>query len=216
VPYGHRVTIRWIRSTAARHAVLLSRRQFLGVSAALWAGCKRPAPAGSGDAATPSASPAPAAPSAPPAARASLSAEEWTLLAAISERILPSNEGPGAREAGVIDFIDRQLATPAVHPLAEAVHQFAASMFDWEKRRGTRFSALPEAEQDRALTALAAGKLDLDFDSQAAVFEFLHSLTLEGFLSDPAYGGNRGGIGWRAIGFASPAGAHHHQPAKGG
>ena len=29
----------------------------------------------------------------------------------------------------------------------------------------------------------------------------LTSLTLEGFLGDPIYGGNRDGVGWKMIGF---------------
>jgi gluconate 2-dehydrogenase gamma chain len=143
-----------------------------------------------------------------PEPRVSLSEEGWALVAAITERILPSDDGAGARETNIVRFIDRQLKTAQLRPLLEVVEQFLAAVAAWEKKHGARFTALDAAAQDRALLAMAAGKLDLEFDAQAEVFELLHGLTLEGFLSDPAYGGNREGAGWAYVGFR-PAAMHH-------
>jgi gluconate 2-dehydrogenase gamma chain len=40
-------------------------------------------------------------------------AEEWTLLTALVDRLIPTDqEGPGALEAGVTEFIDRQMNEP--------------------------------------------------------------------------------------------------------
>jgi gluconate 2-dehydrogenase gamma chain len=135
---------------------------------------------------------------------------EWALLAAITERILPSDDGPGAREAKVVRYLDRQLATPQLKPLAEAVRQFLDALTAWEKKHGSCFVDLDLAAQDRALSAIAAGKLDLELDVQAEIFEFVHSLTLEGFLSDPAHGGNAEGVGWAYIGHTPAAMNHVH------
>jgi gluconate 2-dehydrogenase gamma chain len=200
------MSIRWIRPRP--HALrLLTRRQFVGATASsgatLLLACHTRAPSRVDAAARPDESPL-----AEP--RAFLSEAGFGLVGAIAERILPSDDGPGAREARVIRFIDRQLATPQLRPLGEAVQQLVVAFSSWEKKHGTAFVRLPPAEQDRALAACAAGKLDLDFDAQAEVFAFLHSLTLEGFLSDPQHGGNHQGVGWRAIEFGPPAMSHAH------
>jgi gluconate 2-dehydrogenase gamma chain len=203
------MSIRWIRPTVKHAFGKLSRRQLLtAAGASLLLACRPSSkPAAQHDAGS-------ALDLAGPEAHVWLSAGGWAMMAAITERILPSDDGPGAKEANVVRFIDRQLATPALKPLGEAMKQFIASVQDWEKRHGTPFHLLDAAAQDRALTALAAGKLDLDFDSQAEFFEFLHSLTLEGFLSDPSYGGNRDGVGWAYIAFAPTAMNHVHEGAK--
>ena len=39
-----------------------------------------------------------------------------------------------------------------------------------------------------------------NFDAKA-FFGQLHSITMAGFFSDPVYGGNRGKIGWKVLGF---------------
>src|SRR3981081_1806348 len=40
-------------------------------------------------------------------------AEEWALLTALVDRLIPADEqGPGALEAGVAEFIDRQMTEP--------------------------------------------------------------------------------------------------------
>ena len=38
--------------------------------------------------------------------------------------------------------------------------------------------------------------------SSRRFFTLLLTFTLEGFFSDPVYGGNRDGVGWRFIGFS--------------
>ncbi len=203
------MSIRWIRPTVKHAFGKLSRRQFVtAAGASLLLACRPSAKSAARADASSTQHPS------GPEPRAWLSAEAWLMIAAMTERILPSDDGPGAKEANVVRFIDHQMATPALKPLGDAMTQFIASVQDWEKRHGTPFHRLDAAAQDRALTALAAGKLDMDFDSQAEFFEFLHSLTLEGFLSDPSYGGNRDGVGWAYIAFAPAAMNHVHEGAK--
>lgn len=57
-------------------------------------------------------------------------------------------------------------------------------------RLGHDFVLLPPDEQDELLDA------DHDFK------RLLYTHACEGLYGDPAYGGNRDGIGWRSIGFA--------------
>jgi gluconate 2-dehydrogenase gamma chain len=51
------------------------------------------------------------------------------------------------------------------------------------------------------LKELESGQIRLPSLPSPVFFETLLANTVEGFFSDPAYGGNRGMAGWRMIGF---------------
>lgn len=63
------------------------------------------------------------------------------------------------------------------------------------------FAQLAPADQDAVLSDLEAGRIDLSGFSSAVFFDTLLANTIEGFFSDPIYGGNRDMAGWRMIGF---------------
>jgi len=135
------------------------------------------------------------------------------ILEAAAARILPSDDGPGAREAKVGRFLERQLAGDLAElqpagDLAELQPAFAqlARLIDlWaQKSSGMAFVALPAEAQDRILAQLAGGQIPARGLPQEVLFRALHGLVLEGFLSDPVHGGNDGMIGWHSIGFATP------------
>lgn len=114
-------------------------------------------------------------------------------LDAIAAQIIPTDATPGAREAGVVHFMDRALGTffaamaPAVREgLAELNARVA------ERFPGTaRFRALGEAEQHAVLTAA----------EQTPFFGTVRFLTLLGMFGHPSYGGNRERLGWRLLEF---------------
>ncbi|MBX6343052.1 MAG: gluconate 2-dehydrogenase subunit 3 family protein, partial [Thermomicrobiaceae bacterium] len=88
------------------------------------------------------------------------SAEEAETVEALAARILPgSPDDPGAREAGVVTYIDRALAGPyarwqsAYRAGVRAVNAFAA------RRYGRPLAALDEAAQDAVLAALERGEV---------------------------------------------------------
>ena len=124
-----------------------------------------------------------------------LGAADDTLAAldAAAQRILPSDDGPGAREAHVGTFLQRQLegdlreARPAFDRIVQLLNQRTAG-----------FLKATASAQDEALQWFA--------HAAPPFFLAFHTLVLEGFLSDPKHGGNFEGIGWRAIGFDG----HHH------
>jgi gluconate 2-dehydrogenase gamma chain len=133
----------------------------------------------------------------PPAKLEVLNTEQAFEIAAAAGRIIPTDETPGAREAGVIYFIDRALATFAADqredyekglPVLQAKTQ---EMFP----RVERFSHATPDQQDAVLKALEG----------QPIFELLRTHTVMGFLSDPARGGNRGEVGWKLIGFDDSA-----------
>jgi gluconate 2-dehydrogenase gamma chain len=136
---------------------------------------------------------------------------EALIVAAATSRIFPSDDGePGAREAGVTIYIDRQLAGPwgrdgrrytrgpfVANTPPELGYQDRATPQQIYRQglRGLRgFDRLTPAEQDRKLTEI----------EQARFFELLHQNTLEGMFCDPLHGGNVDMVGWQLIGFPGP------------
>lgn len=112
---------------------------------------------------------------------------------AMAARILPSDDGPGAREAGVVYFFDHALATF----LKDERARLGAGLAELEATVTRRhpaarsFAALESAAQDDVLRAIET----TDF------FEFVRWGTIAGFLANPSYGGNRDQAGWQWIGF---------------
>ena len=114
-------------------------------------------------------------------------------IEALVETILPSDETPGAREAGVIYFIDRALTT--FHK--DQQHAYRDGLRDFQAKRLALF---PESHSIAQLTAQQRIDL-LKSLERSEFFSLLRFHTLAGFLGDPSYGGNRDGAGWKLIGF---------------
>jgi gluconate 2-dehydrogenase gamma chain len=72
----------------------------------------------------------------------------------------------------------------------------------WSRKTyGKTFDRLTPEQRVEALTAMESGKAAFaDFDAKA-FFQRLLAITMEGFFSDPIYGGNRGKASWRMLGF---------------
>jgi gluconate 2-dehydrogenase gamma chain len=128
-------------------------------------------------------------------------AEEVEALAA---QIVPSDDGPGAREAGVIHFIDRALAT-----------------FDRDKRELYKSGLAATHAARRRMFPESHSIAGLDADRQRSLveaiektefFEQLRFHTVVGMLAHPSWGGNRNGSGWRLIQFED---RHVFQPPFG-
>lgn len=137
-------------------------------------------------------------------------AAEARIVEAACSRIFPSDEsGPGAKEAGVVIFIDRQLAGPygrdkyryTKPPFVESMpeHGYQGKENPREVyREGIaklgNFADLTPAEQDQKLRSI----------EKTTFFVMLRRHTIEGMFSDPMHGGNAGLIGWQLIGFPGP------------
>ena len=131
-------------------------------------------------------------------------AREWRTIEAITSRILPSDDGPGAHEAQVVAFIDAELAAPPLAPLAPAVVALAKAVeLHAQKAHGRSYAELDAPLQDAIVAKLRGAELGLSLP-QRELYEALHTLTLEGFLSDPNHGGNADQVGWKYIRFAEP------------
>lgn len=121
-----------------------------------------------------------------------LSADEFTTVDAITARIVPTDTTPGAREAGVVYFIDTVLADDREREL----QLLRAGLADFETQLGSNygvseFASLSEADQDAALREIENSQL----------FGLLRYLTLAGMFALPEYGGAGPEAGYEMIGF---------------
>jgi gluconate 2-dehydrogenase gamma chain len=136
---------------------------------------------------------------------------EALIVAAAAARIFPSDDaGPGAREAGVVIYIDRQLAGPWGRDL----RRYTQGPFDenFPPELGYQGQATPQEIYRRALKdlkgfdKLAPPQQDLKLTEieDSLFFELLHRNTIEGMFCDPLHGGNADMVGWQLIGFPGP------------
>lgn len=121
-----------------------------------------------------------------------LSVQDARVLEAAMAQIIPTDETPGAREARVIHFLDRTLATYGAdrRPTFERI---AAQLERAGKRRGRSFHELSAQDQIRVLEQYER--------SDAQNFNQLRAVTIVGMLANPSYGGNYRKLGWQWIGF---------------
>jgi gluconate 2-dehydrogenase gamma chain len=150
---------------------------------------------------------------------------EAQFIEAACERLIPADElGPGAMGAGVPNYLDRQLGgawgagerlyrsgpwqpgTPSQgyqlpFTPAELFHTALRAINSDFEKRGSKFSELPAEAQDAYLKTLENTNPDLEGVPGAVFFDWLLKMTVEGFFSDPVYGGNRNMVAWRMIGF---------------
>ena len=159
-----------------------------------------------------------------------LSGPEIRFLDAAVERLIPTDElGPGGKEAGVTCYIDRQLCSAwGTHgrnyrsgPWLDGTPEqgFQSRLTPQEIYRiGIReinefcrarheklFEHLPAERQDEVLQALEQDKVELPSLSSRLFFNLLWRNTEEGYFADPMYGGNRGKVGWKLLGFPGVA-----------
>jgi gluconate 2-dehydrogenase gamma chain len=126
-----------------------------------------------------------------------LNQAEAATLDAMAARIIPGDAGdPGAREAGAVVYIDRMLA--GFGREQQTLYRVGLRRLDDQlrERDGRGFAERSAAEQDGLLAAL-----ERRTDELGSFFAVVREHVVQGFFCDPAYGGNRDGVGWRAVGF---------------
>jgi gluconate 2-dehydrogenase gamma chain len=123
-------------------------------------------------------------------------------LREICNQIIPSSESAaGAKETEVFVYIKKMLNT---------------SLFSGHKQNAIRFAKKVESQSQvkykKTFITLQTKEKILILKSQETqpFFKMYVTLCLEGYLSDPVYGGNKDGMGWQAVGFNM----HHPRPQK--
>jgi gluconate 2-dehydrogenase gamma chain len=150
-------------------------------------------------------------------------AEEAAFVEAAVARLIPKHDQWGsALEAGVPNYIDKQLAgawgagerlyrsgpwQPGTPSQGYQLPFTPAELFRTALRAinqqlsATPFAQMSFDQQDSYLKSLEAGGKDLGGVPSQVFFAHLWENTVEGFFSDPVYGGNRNMVSWRMIGF---------------
>ncbi len=123
-------------------------------------------------------------------------------LHALLDTIIPPDDYPGAVEAGVGDYLQRQLAGD----LAESLSSYETWLADLDAEaravNGTDFADMTPRERAELLTRVETGVVKARWSIEpAAFFREIVEHCAEGYYSDSGNGGNRGGIAWRMIGF---------------
>ena len=148
-------------------------------------------------------------------------ADQAREVEALTACIIPSDETAGAREAGVVYFIDHALKTffsealPVYQSGLESVQKTTAELFPGVPR----FSAATEEQKLKIFSHIVqqserpeSGARRLAPGASPDFFQTLRVHTIFGFLVDPEGGGNRDFVGWKAIGrdashsFSAPFG----------
>ncbi len=136
-----------------------------------------------------------------------LTPEEARLVESVAEQIIPTDKDPGAREAGVVFFIDKQLAGP----YARFAEQYRVGLDCLQKTclaaHQKRFEELSWSEQTRMLQSLESGKVPKDIwkePNPKAFFNLIRDHSMQGFYGSPRHGGNRNYASYKMMGLEYP------------
>lgn len=125
-----------------------------------------------------------------------LSNDQARTLTAICDQIIPADDFPSASQAGVLNYIDRQLVRhyrrhqDAYNRGLEEVQSLSRGRF------GLHLDALSSQQQIEVLNNLS--------QTNKSFFDLVRSHTLEGYYGSPRHGGNRNAVSWRMLGLAEP------------
>jgi len=117
-------------------------------------------------------------------------------LSAICDQIIPADDFPSASQAGVLNYIDRQL------------------LGHYRRHQTTYLDGLKEANElsrGRFGVELARTSLLQQFEIVSAIeknnkpfFDLVRAHTMQGYYGTPRHGGNRDAMSWRMLGLDEP------------
>jgi gluconate 2-dehydrogenase gamma chain len=125
-------------------------------------------------------------------------------VGAMAAQIIPSDATPGAREAHVINFIDRALVTFEKNQQ----QAYVKGLQDLDAQTKTlfadapRFSALTSEQQIQVLTSM----------EKTPFFNLVRTHTVTGFFASPIHGGNFNKAGWKLVNYDDSL---NHKPPFG-
>src|SRR5215467_4526066 len=155
-----------------------------------------------------------------------LTAAEHAFIVAAVDTIIPADDlSPSGSACGLATFIDRQLAGaygmgarlyrqgPFPKAKPELGYQLSLNPREFfragiesanawtRKTYGKDFDRLSVTDREAALRAIEDNKAPFAGFSSRMFFDALLQINMEGFFSDPIYGGNRDMAGWKMVGY---------------
>lgn len=119
------------------------------------------------------------------------------LLQALSETLLPADDGPGAAEAKVAEYLERALDRRSAPSRARIESGLEIVDATARQHYGKPFADCAGDERADVLQRLG----QVPHRIVRSFLSTLVGLAIEGFLCDPSHGGNHAGAGWLAIGY---------------
>jgi gluconate 2-dehydrogenase gamma chain len=117
-------------------------------------------------------------------------------------RLIPSDaNGPGAREARVLRYIDRALSGELASSRTAYTAGLAATDAYARSKFGAGFASLSADQQDSVLTDMEQNVATGFSPNSRAFFDLVREHALQGMFGDPVHGGNEEFIGWDLLGF---------------
>jgi gluconate 2-dehydrogenase gamma chain len=110
---------------------------------------------------------------------------------AVAAQIVPSDDTPGAREAGVVYFVDHVLSGIFKDGAGDFLAGLAAFQQGWTAAHPGAFA---DADPPRQIEHLKTVE-------NTPFFQAMRFFTITGLLALPSYGGNRDKVGWKMVGF---------------
>jgi gluconate 2-dehydrogenase gamma chain len=133
-------------------------------------------------------------------------AAEANLVEALCDQIIPADDSPGAKEAGVLYYLDQQLAGPLKRFASSYKTSLPLLDEGCQQSEGKPFLELPSEAQTRFLH-----RLETDGPPELrSFFRIIVDQTMQGFYGSPSHGGNRDAASWKMLGIEGAMTGHTH------
>ena len=144
--------------------------------------------------------------------------EEAECLIALCEQIIPADQDPGATDAGVIHYLDKQTYLRFPNDLPTYQKGVAALQATCKEQYGMLFQKLDYATQIETMKRMEQGRLpEAHWEGvrQQSFFSLILSRTMQGFYGSPRHGGNKDYISYRMLKLDYPLligqNRYHHE-----
>lgn len=144
--------------------------------------------------------------------------EEASCVTALCEQIIPHDESPGASDAGVIYYIDRQLS--GVFHYNQVTYRSGILKLQafCQSKYKSSFQELPSEQQIQVMKQMEAKQMGADWNGNdaAGFFNLVLKHTMQGFYGSPIHGGNKDYMSFTMLQLDYPLviGQNRYQPKR--
>jgi gluconate 2-dehydrogenase gamma chain len=131
-----------------------------------------------------------------------LTEAEAATVIAIAEQIIPADKDPGATDAGVVNFIDKQLAG-FYNNFQENYRSGIAALQEYcTQKLGAKFEELAWDKQTEVLKLMEKNAIEGEYwkeNPASRFFRMLRDHSMQGFYGSPRHGGNKDYVSYKMI-----------------